>query len=120
MTTYNKSITSVTAIVGSGGSGGSGGGTGQYNISTGLYRTGNVQQGGLVINNSTKPEKIFSITTDGRFTYGTESVKIDDLLRTIKLVKKLAFDVAADPELSKKLPYLKDAAHDWVIDDLKQ
>ena len=112
MTTSNNNLTQYTVITGGGG----GGGGAVY--SAGAI-TPNWQSNGLSIQSSIG-EPVFTITTDGKFVYGDESVRIEDVLKAVTLMKKLAFDVAVDPELSKKLPYLKDAAHDWVMNDLKR
>ena len=126
MTTSNNNLTQYTVVAGGGGGGGSGGGSpnGGRGGSAGIINTTGVitpnwPSNGLSIQSSIG-EPVFSITNDGKFVYGDQSVRIEDVLKAVTLMKKLAFDVAVDPELSKKLPYLKDAAHNWVMNDLKR
>lgn len=116
MTTHNSSV-----IVATGG-GGSGGTVNRQssnsNISIGTYWQSHTAPSLTVKGSNNQPD--FSIHNDGRLEYQGQFIKIQDLFIAVNLIKKLAFDVATNPELSEKLPYLKDAAHDWVINDLKK
>jgi len=64
---------------------------------------------------------ILRIDTDGTITTpGAGSIHADEWIETIKLMKQLIMDIGRDPELSEKFPYLKEAAHKWLMKELSK
>ena len=64
---------------------------------------------------------ILRIDTDGTITTpNAGSIKADDWIETIQLMRQFIIDVSKDPELSEKFPYLKEAAHGWLMKELRK
>jgi hypothetical protein len=70
------------------------------------------------IRNDTEP--VLQISQDGLITTKAGTVSVDDWIQVIKLMKQFIVDVSNDEETSKKYPYLKDAAHQWMMDELRK
>lgn len=66
-------------------------------------------------------DSIVRIDTDGTITSpGAGSIHVDEWIETIKLMKQLIMDISNDPELSKRFPYLEEAAHKWLMKELRK
>jgi hypothetical protein len=64
---------------------------------------------------------ILRIDTDGTITTpAAGSIHADEWIETIKLMKQFIMDVSNDPELSKRFPYLQDAAYKWLMKELRK
>lgn len=49
-----------------------------------------------------------------------ERVSVRDLVKMTQMFKRLMFDIANDPELAARFPYVKEGAHEWAIEVLKK
>lgn len=56
---------------------------------------------------------------DGTIKTRAGTITAEDWIMVVKLMKRFIMDVANDPETASKYPYMKDAAHTWLIDELK-
>ncbi len=90
----------------------------QYAISASLG-IGQTQQSGITVM-APDGEAIITFHTDGRIETKGGSIQARDLTAVIKLMKRMMTDMANDGELAKKFPYIKDAAHEWVMDELRK
>jgi hypothetical protein len=92
----------------------------QYTISAnnGLG-IGQTQQSGITVM-APDGEAIITFHTDGRIETIGGTIQARDLTAVIKLMKRMMTDIANDEELSARFPYIKDAAHEWVMDELRK
>lgn len=144
MTTYNQHILGQLAgnqlnypaqspllvNTGNGGSGGAAGST--VTISNG--GTGVIPGGWLNSNSSLTigsqlnsafqirgdTEPVLSINQDGTIVTKSGTISVDDWIQVVKLMRQFIIDVANDEETAKKYPYLKDAAHQWMMNELRK
>ena len=65
------------------------------------------------------PEPVIVFGYDGTITTKAGSITSDDWITTIKVMKQLVMDMSQDEELVSKYPYIRDAAHIWMINKLK-
>jgi hypothetical protein len=99
--------------------------TSQYTISTistgpGIFASnGSLQQSALTVMD-TNGDAIITFHKDGRIETEGGSIQAKDLTAVIKLMKRMMTDIASDEELSARFPYIKDAAHEWVMDELRK
>lgn len=70
------------------------------------------------IQNNSEP--VVSFGTDGIVTTKAGEISVDDWVQVIKLMKQFIIDVSQDEETAKKYPYLRDAAHQWMMDELRK
>lgn len=80
---------------------------------------GQTQQSGITVM-APDGEAIITFHTDGRIETKGGTIQARDLTAVIKLMKRMMTDIATDEELAKKFPYIKDAAHEWVMDELRK
>lgn len=73
----------------------------------------------LVIKNS-DGTSVLSFQDDGVIETAAGSIKADEWIQIVNLMKQFIMDVANDEETAKKYPYLKDAAHIWLMNDLRK
>ena len=67
-----------------------------------------------------RDETVLRIDTDGTISTKAGSIAADDWIEITKIMKQFIIDVARDPELSAKLPYMKDAAEGWLMKELRK
>lgn len=77
-----------------------------------------VKSAPLNINQGTDAE--VSFTADGKIATVINSTDIKEMIDVINLMKRFMIDVASDPEISERYPYIKEAAFDWVVNGLKR
>lgn len=65
-------------------------------------------------------EPVLQIDLDGKITTKAGTISVEDWIQVVKLMKQFIVDVSNDEETSKKYPYLKDAAHQWMMDTLRK
>ena len=71
----------------------------------------------LSIGNS--PDYAIAFGYDGTITTKAGSITTDDWISVIKVMKQLVMDMSQDEELVSKYPYIRDAAHIWMMNKLK-
>ena len=71
----------------------------------------------LSIGNS--PDYAIAFGYDGTITTKAGTITADDWISVIKVMKQLIMDMSQDEELVSKYPYIRDAAHIWMMNKLK-
>lgn len=114
MTTYN-SIPGYGAIPGA---------AGQILTTNGANGTNWMQQG-LSVNTTQSAFEIRNdrhaivFSADGTITTKAGTITSEDWITVIQLMKRLIMDMSKDPDTVSKYPYIQDAAHDWMMTELK-
>lgn len=57
--------------------------------------------------------------TDGTITTKAGTITSEDWITVIQLMKRLIMDLSKDPDTVSKYPYIQDAAHTWLMTELK-
>lgn len=57
--------------------------------------------------------------TDGTITTKAGTITSEDWITTVRLMKRLIMDMSKDPDMVSKYPYIQDAAHEWLMKELK-
>lgn len=57
--------------------------------------------------------------TDGTITTKAGTITSEDWITVIQLMKRLIMDMSKDPDIVSKYPYIQDAAHIWLMTELK-
>jgi hypothetical protein len=65
-------------------------------------------------------DSIVAFNTDGTITSPAGAITVEDWIETVQLMKQLIVDIAQDPELAARFPYLEAAAHRWMITTLRK
>ena len=65
------------------------------------------------------PNPVVTFHYDGTIVTKAGSITSDDWISVIKVMKQLIMDMSQDEELASKYPYIRDAAHSWMMDKLK-
>jgi hypothetical protein len=65
------------------------------------------------------PDPVITFKLDGDIVTKAGTITADDWITTIKVMKQLVMDMSQDEELVSKYPYIRDAAHSWMIEKLK-
>ena len=98
---------------------------------TGHVLTANVLNGTSWMNQSTtattstntiqigNPEPVVTFHMDGTITTPVGTITNNDWISVIKVMKQLVIDMSQDEELVSKYPYIRDAAHTWMMEKLK-
>lgn len=95
------------------------GGTGNIGVIPAGAISGSTQySSAFQIRNNTEP--VLEISQDGTITTRDGTISVGDWIQVIKLMKQFIIDVSNDEETAKKYPYLKDAAHQWMIEELRK
>ena len=101
--------------------GGAVGGNGQFLTANGLNGTNwlspQTPPNAIQIGN---PDPVITFYTNGNITTKAGNITAEDWVTTIKIMKKLIMDMSQDEELSSKYPYIRDAAHSWMMEELKK
>lgn len=66
------------------------------------------------------PEPVITFHMDGTITTKAGSITSDEWISVIKVMKQLIMDMSQDEELASKYPYIRDAAHTWLMEELKK
>jgi hypothetical protein len=65
------------------------------------------------------PDPIITFKLDGNIVTKAGTITADDWISVIKVMKQLIMDMSQDEELVSKYPYIRDAAHIWMMNKLK-
>lgn len=65
------------------------------------------------------PDPVVTFNLDGNITTKAGTITAEDWITTIRVMKQLIMDMSQDEELASKYPYIRDAAHTWMIEKLK-
>lgn len=84
----------------------------------GWYNIGTVNHDALSINGEDGPVLIFR--KDGTISTPHGSISVEEWIDTISLMRQFFIDVSRDTEFSERYPYIRDAAHRWVMNKLKE
>lgn len=74
-------------------------------------------QSALAIRNNDRT--VVAFNTDGTITTKAGTISADEWITVIKVMKQLIMDMSKDQELASKYPYIQDAAHTWMMNELK-
>jgi hypothetical protein len=110
---WPQSSTTVNTMISTGGTGSSIGITSNGAISGATQYSSAFQ-----IRNNAEP--VLQIDLDGKITTKAGTISVEDWIQVVKLMRQFIIDVSNDQETAKKYPYLKDAAHQWMMDELRK
>jgi|LauGreDrversion4_2_1035121.scaffolds.fasta_scaffold243370_4 hypothetical protein len=65
------------------------------------------------------PDPVVTFGLDGNITTKSGTITAEDWISVIKIMKQLIMDMSQDEELASKYPYIRDAAHSWMIEKLR-
>ena len=65
-------------------------------------------------------DSVLSITQDGVVTTPAGKMHVDDWIIVTNVMKQLIMDMGKDENLASKYPYIRDAAHKWLVDELRR
>ena len=65
------------------------------------------------------PEPVITFGMDGTITTPVGTITNNDWISVIKVMKQMIMDMSEDEELVSKYPYIRDAAHTWMMEKLK-
>lgn len=66
------------------------------------------------------PDPVVIFNLDGNITTKAGTITAEDWVTTVKVMKRLIMDMSKDTELASKYPYIQDAAHHWLMEELKK
>jgi len=64
-------------------------------------------------------DPVLTFGMDGTITTRTGTISAEEWITVIKIMKQLIMDMSQDEELVSKYPYIRDAAHTWMMEKLK-
>jgi len=100
-----------------------GGGSGQVLTANGLNGTNwsahNIPQTHTNAIQIGNPDPVVTFNLNGNITTKAGTITAEDWITTIKVMKQLIMDMSQDEELASKYPYIRDAAHSWMMNKLK-
>jgi hypothetical protein len=76
-----------------------------------------VPQSAIQIGN---PDPVVTFHMDGNITTRAGNISAEEWITVIKIMKQLIIDMSKDTELASKYPYIQDAAHTWLLEELKK
>lgn len=100
-----------------------GGTNGSFLTSNGMNGTNWMSQGITTQPNAIQignPDPVITFRMDGDIITRAGTITADDWVTTIKVMKRLIMDMSNDTELASKYPYIQDAAHHWLMEELKK
>jgi phage gpG-like protein len=65
------------------------------------------------------PEPTITFHHNGDITTKAGTITAEDWISVVKVMKQLIMDMSQDEELVSKYPYIRDAAHNWMMNKLK-
>ena len=65
------------------------------------------------------PDPVITFKMDGDIVTKAGTITADDWISVIKVMKQIIMDMSNDEELVYKYPYIRDAAHSWMMNKLK-
>lgn len=66
------------------------------------------------------PDAVITFNMDGTITTKAGTITAEEWITVIKVMKRLIMDMSNDTELVSKYPYIQDAAHIWLMEELKK
>jgi len=63
---------------------------------------------------------VLDISYDGVITTKAGTISIDQWVASTNVMTKLIMEMSKDDELSNKYPFIRDAAHEWLVNDLQK
>ena len=102
------------------------GSVGQVLTATGANGTSWMNQGmnlsatGSALEIKNNDRTFIAFNTDGTITTKAGTISADDWIMVVKLMKQLIMDMSNDPETASKYPYIQDAAHSWMMNELRK
>lgn len=61
------------------------------------------------------------ITYDGKvISESGNSITVEEWIETVKVMRQFVIEVARDEEMSQRYPFLREAAHQWMMDEIKR
>ena len=85
--------------------------------SNGTNWSSTVTSNALQIGNN--PDAVITFGYDGTITAKAGTITTTDWISVTKVMKQLIMDMSEDDELASKYPYIRDAAHIWMMNKLK-
>ena len=110
MTTSNPGYGAIPPITGS---------NGQILTSSGMNGSNwssTVTPNAIQIGN---PDPVITFKSDGVIVTKAGTITANDWISVINVMKQLVMDMSQDEELVSKYPYIRDAAHIWMMNKLK-
>lgn len=65
------------------------------------------------------PEPVITFNLNGNITTKAGTITAEEWISVIKVMQQLIMDMSQDEELASKYPYIRDAAHTWMMEKLK-
>ena len=65
------------------------------------------------------PDPVITFHMNGTITTPAGTITNNDWISVVKVMKQLIMDMSQDEELASKYPYIRDAAHTWMMEKLK-
>ena len=65
------------------------------------------------------PEPVITFHMNGNITTKAGNITAEEWISVIKVMQQLIMDMSQDQELVSKYPYIRDAAHSWMMEKLK-
>jgi hypothetical protein len=87
------------------------------NGANGTNWSSTVTSNALQIGNN--PDAVITFGYDGTITAKAGTITTTDWISVTKVMKQLIMDMSEDDELASKYPYIRDAAHIWMMNKLK-
>ena len=97
---------------------------GQFLTANGANGTNWMQQGSTInavqsVFEIRNDESTIVFNADGTITTKAGTITTEDWITVIQLMKRLIMDMSKDPDTVSKYPYIQDAAHEWMMTELK-
>jgi len=97
-----------------------GGSSGQFLTANGLNGTNWASQINTTAIQIGNPDPVITFKLDGDIVTKAGTITADDWISVIKVMKQLIMDMSNDQELVSKYPYIQEAAHTWLMEELKK
>jgi len=100
--------------------------SGQFLTANGANGTSWMQQGmslnatGSALEIKNNDRTFVAFNNDGTITNKAGTISADDWIMVVKLMKQLIMDMSNDPETASKYPYIQEAAHSWMMNELRK
>jgi hypothetical protein len=97
-----------------------GGSSGQFLTANGLNGTNWVNQNNTTAIQIGNPDPVITFKLDGDIITKAGTISAHDWISVHKVMKRLIMDMSNDQELVSKYPYIQEAAHTWLMEELKK
>lgn len=64
-------------------------------------------------------DPVITFNLNGNITTKAGTITAEEWISVIKVMQQLIMDMSKDQELASKYPYIRDAAHTWMMEKLK-